>query len=280
MLRLYKTRQGILLEKQQRFFTIATSWDALINQKQLYTFLSQTTSPLATFEGHSIIAPIESQEVWASGVTYFRSKKARMEESKASGGDDFYDKVYEAERPELFFKSLAHRVAGPGEQVNIRKDACWNVPEPELTLCINRYGEIFGYTIGNDMSSRDIEGENPLYLPQAKTYERSAAIGPCILILEKPISPDTPITMSIFRKEQAVFQETIAISQMKRQHTELVEYLYRECDFPNGCYLMTGTGIIPPDDFTLQIDDVVRITIEPIGTLENTVGQKKPPSFK
>jgi len=275
MFKLYKTPQGILLKRQEQVILIEGSWDTLINQKDLYTYLSHINGLPFDLEQAKILAPIDSQEIWASGVTYLRSKKARMEESEEAGGDDFYDKVYEAERPELFFKALAHRVAGPSEQVNIRRDSNWNVPEPELTLCINQAGKIFGYTIGNDMSSRDIEGENPLYLPQAKTYNRSAAIGPCILIPKHPLSSNTQIAMRIIRKEERVFEGSIQIDQMKRKHSELVEYLFRECDFPLGCYLMTGTGIIPPNDFTLELKDVIQITIAQIGLLENIVGQKK-----
>ena len=202
-----------------------------------------------------------------------RSKEARMEESKKAGGGTFYDRVYDAERPELFFKATPQRAMGPGGTVRIRKDSGWDVPEPELTLFISSKGAIEGYTIGNDMSSRSIEGENPLYLPQAKTYTGCAGLGPCIYVPGKPISPDTAIELVILRGGSQVFQDKIAISQMKRKHSELVEYLFRECDFPNGCFLMTGTGIIPPDEFTLKVGDEVRISIDNIGTLVNFVGQ-------
>jgi 2-dehydro-3-deoxy-D-arabinonate dehydratase len=198
-----------------------------------------------------------------------------MEESKESGGGNFYDRVYDAERPELFYKAAPHRVAGSGQAVRIRKDSKWNVPEPELTLFINSKGKIAGYTIGNDMSSRDIEGENPLYLPQAKTYDKSAAIGPCIAIFEKPISPETTINIEIIRNANIVFSDSIQINRMKRSHQELVSYLFRELTFPNGCFLMTGTGIVPGDDFTLHEKDEIRITIEGIGTLSNLVETKK-----
>jgi 2-dehydro-3-deoxy-D-arabinonate dehydratase len=216
-------------------------------------------------------APIGTQEVWAAGVTYLRSRTARMEESKDSGGGTFYDKVYHAERPELFFKGTPHRVAAPGTPVRIRKDSKWNVPEPELTLAIGKNGRIFGYTIGNDMSSRDIEGENPLYLPQAKVYDRSTALGPCLLITDHPLPPTTTIAITINRGGAAVFTGEIQISQIKRTFTELAEFLFRDNSFPNGTFLFTGTGIVPPDSFTLLSGDEIRITIEPIGTLVNAV---------
>ncbi|MDN5210433.1 fumarylacetoacetate hydrolase family protein [Fulvivirgaceae bacterium BMA12] len=258
----------------------AANWDTFINRTDLHQCLLDEIKYLKEFEDGasllkgSIDAPIGSQEIWASGVTYYRSREARMEESKAAGGADFYDKVYEAERPELFFKALANRTVGSGGVVNIRKDSSWNVPEPELALFISDKGTIEGYTIGNDMSSRVIEGENPLYLPQAKVYDRCAGLGPCIYVPKDPISPDTSIHIAIRRNDVSVFEESIGISQMKRAHTELVAYLYRECNFEHGSFLMTGTGIIPPDDFTLKVKDEIRITIDPIGTLINFVGQK------
>ena len=181
------------------------------------------------------------------------------------------DSVYDAERPELFFKSTASRVVGTKGQVRIRKDSQWDVPEPELTLFITSSGKIVGYTCGNDMSSRSIEGENPLYLPQAKTYDGSAALGPCLYVPAEPIAPSTLIRLEISRAGEVAFENQIAIDQMKRKHDELAGFLFRECSFPNGCYLMTGTGIVPPDSFTLASGDVVRISIEGIGTLENTV---------
>jgi 2-dehydro-3-deoxy-D-arabinonate dehydratase len=215
--------------------------------------------------------PIGQQEIWAAGVTYLRSKVARMEESKESGGDTFYDKVYSAERPEIFYKGNKLRSVGPGGKVKIRKDSKWNVPEPELTLFINSHGELAGYSIGNDMSSRDIEGENPLYLPQAKVYDGAAGLGPCILVTDKPLDPVTVINMEIFRDGNQVFQGDTQISQMKRTHSELVHYLTMEMSFPYGTYLMTGTCVVPDPPFTLQSGDEVLITIEPIGTLKNIV---------
>jgi len=216
-------------------------------------------------------APLQSQEVWAAGVTYFRSMTARKEESKDAGGGTFYDRVYHADRPELFFKSTPHRVAASGEPVRIRADSKWNVPEPELTLAINSSGKIFGYTIGNDMSSRDIEGENPLYLPQAKVYDRSAALGPALLITDEPLPPTTEIAIEIRRADTAVFNGATTLSQIKRTFTSLAEFLFRDNSFPRGCYLMTGTGVVPPDHFTLHSGDEVRITIAPIGTLINSI---------
>ena len=216
-------------------------------------------------------APIGTQEVWAAGVTYLRSRTARMEESKDAGGGTFYDKVYHADRPELFFKGTPHRVAGPGTPVRIRRDSKWNVPEPELTLAINSTGRIFGYTVGNDMSSRDIEGENPLYLPQAKVYDRSTGLGPCLLVTDEPLPPTTTIAIEIRRDGAAAFAGSTQISQIKRGFPELAEFLFRDNSFPHGAYLMTGTGIVPPDAFTLRTGDEIRITIEPIGTLVNTV---------
>ena len=214
------------------------------------------------------LAPIDSQEVWAAGVTYYRSRTARMAESEVAGGGSFYDRVYSAERPELFFKALAHRVAGPGEKVRIRRDSKWNVPEPELALVISPAGKITGYTIGNDMSSRDIEGENPLYLPQAKVYDRSCALGPAILVSDEPMPASTSIGIEIRRAGGAVFSDSTTLAAMKRRPEELVEYLYRETSFPSGCILLTGTGIVPPDTFTLQSGDEIAITIAGIGTLQ------------
>lgn len=277
-MKLYKTRSGFVVESEDTFYSIPdTDWDTLVNRDDLHDFLQKLIATANS--GHEyqdwiksgLLAPIGHQEVWASGVTYLRSRNARMEESKKSGGDNFYDRVYDAERPELFFKSTAERVVGPGANVRIRADSTWDVPEPELTLFITSSGNIVGYTCGNDMSSRSIEGENPLYLPQAKSYDGSAALGPCLYVPASPIAPETQIRLEIVRNEQAVFTNSIAINQMKRQHTELVSFLYRECSFPNGCYLMTGTGIVPTDDFTLRSGDEVSITIEGIGTLTNTV---------
>jgi 2-dehydro-3-deoxy-D-arabinonate dehydratase len=215
-------------------------------------------------------APVGSQEVWAAGVTYYRSRTARMAESKDAGGGTFYDRVYEAERPELFFKATPHRVVGPGEGAKIRKDSQWNVPEPELTLAIGANAKVFGFTIGNDMSSRDIEGENPLYLPQAKSYDKAAAIGPCLVVADLP-GPTTVIAIEVRRAGKQVFSGETTVGQIKRPLPSLAAWLCRENTFPTGCYLMTGTGVVPPDDFTLNLGDEIRITIEPVGTLVNIV---------
>ncbi len=280
-MKLYKTTKGILLQAGNNYYLLNEEWDTLINRPGLYTYLQQQTTgdgiAAEVFEEWTTqhaLPPIGSQEVWASGVTYMRSRDARMEESKASGGADFYDKVYLAERPELFFKSVPQRVVGNNTEVYIRKDSTWNVPEPELTLFINSEGIIQGYTIGNDMSSRSIEGENPLYLPQAKMYNKSAAIGPCLYVPEQPISKETVISITIKRDGYVMFNDTIQLNRMKRELTELAGYLYREMDFPVGSYLMTGTGMVPGNDFTLHIGDEVAITIEGIGTLVNTIAQR------
>ena len=217
-----------------------------------------------------LLSPVERQEVWAAGVTYLRSKKARMEESNFSA--NAYDRVYSAPRPEIFFKSLPEKVVGPGEPVGIREDAQWNVPEPELALVINSKGTIVGYTIGNDMSSRDIEGENLLYLPQAKIYHRSCAIGPCIVVgSTETVARTWTITLQIYRGDGIIFEGQTTVNQIKRSFEELVSYLYHSQTFPHGAVLLTGTGIVPGDGFTLQPDDRVRIEVNGIGVLENTV---------
>lgn len=218
----------------------------------------------------TLCAPIDSQEVWASGVTYLRSKVARMEESESQAGGDFYDRVYEAERPELFFKAPAARVVASGEPIRIRRDSAWNVPEPELVLVLSAGGAIVGHTIGNDVSSRSIEGENPLYLPQAKVYDGSCALGPVIALSDGQQTERT-IQMTITRDGAAVFNGQTSTAQMRRTQQELAAYLFRELTFEAGAFLLTGTGIVPPDDFTLRSGDLVRITIAGIGTLENPV---------
>jgi len=267
----YRTRSEIILEIGGSFLrSREVAWDDLVNAEDP-SQLAPTFTSCAAPAPSELLAPIGNQEVWAAGVTYFRSRDARMEESKDSGGGDFYAKVYNAERPELFFKAPPYRVVGPGAPVRIRRDAKWSVPEPELTLVINRRGSIVGYTIGNDMSSRDIEGENPLYLPQAKVYDGSCAIGPCIYFSEEPLNQDTEIKISISREGGAIFRDATQIRKIKRPLSELVQYLYRETSFPYGCLLMTGTGIVPPNDLTLHQGDEVEISIEPIGTLRNVV---------
>src|SRR3954462_11761372 len=275
-MKLYRTRSGILAEHDGQFHTIdSPSWDELVVREDLLRFLMQQCEQrqaLGVSVPGNLLPPIGSQEVWAAGVTYFRSRDARMEESKSAGGGDFYDRVYHAERPELFFKATPHRVVGPQAKVAIRQDARWSVPEPELVLFISPGGKITGYTIGNDMSSRDIEGENPLYLPQAKVYDRSCALGPCLLISNESLPAATEISLQILRAGEPAFAATTALREMKRKPEELVEYLYRSSTFPQGCFLLTGTGIVPPDSFTLRAGDEIRITIPPIGTLANVVG--------
>lgn len=278
VMKLYKNQNTALLEWKSTWYQKPDiDWDALINRQGLHTFLLEDLPNWDLLEQRpeqSSEAPISRQEVWAAGVTYLRSKEARMEEAEAAGGGDFYDRVYDAERPELFFKATATRTVGSGGTVFIRRDSTWNVPEPELTLFCSSAGTIEGYTIGNDMSSRSIEGENPLYLPQAKTYERSAGLGPCIYIPSEAISLDTTISMQILRNEQQLYADSVAISQMKRSLEELVEYLFRECNFPFGCFLMTGTCLVPGDDFTLAIGDEIRIQIDHIGELIGIVGAR------
>jgi 2-dehydro-3-deoxy-D-arabinonate dehydratase len=217
-----------------------------------------------------LLAPVAAQEVWAVGVTYLRSKKARMDESDFSA--TAYDRVYDAPRPELFFKSQPSKVSGPGGPVGIRKDARWNVPEPELALVFNSRGDLVGYTAGNDMSSRDIEGENLLYLPQAKIYRHSCALGPCLVLgrTEEQVRR-WKISIEIRRRGRPVFLGRTAVSRIKRSFAELQDYLFRSQDFPTGAVLLTGTGVIPPDNFTLAAGDVVRIAIGDVGLLENTV---------
>jgi 2-dehydro-3-deoxy-D-arabinonate dehydratase len=277
-MKLYKTKKGIVIENEENYYVVGNEdWDTYVNDDALYSKMEKATKELnASFEAKNLItseiqAPIQSQEIWACGVTYYRSKVGRQEESKDSGGADFYARVYEAERPEIFFKATAYRTVGPGEKVAIRKDSTWDVPEPELTLAVTSSGKIIGYTVGNDMSSRSIEGENPLYLPQAKSYDASAAIGPCIYVTDEPLPTDTQIQMEILREGKVVFEGEVGIDQIKRKFEELVSYLYRETSFPYGCLVMTGTGIVPSSDFTLKQDDEIRITIQHIGTLVNTV---------
>ena len=273
-MKLYRTPEGVILENNGRYFSVEESIDALVALDDLYLRLQSIVSsgsPRSADEPLVCEAPIEHQEVWAAGVTYYRSRAARIEESKDAGGGDFYDRVYSAERPELFFKAAAHKVAGPDAKVRIRSDAKWSVPEPELALFVNPRGRILGYTIGNDMSSRDIKGENPLYLPQAKVYDQSCALGPCILIQPDPIPPSTRIRMEIIRSGVAEFSGSTALTELKRDPVVLVEYLFRDQSFPFGCFLLTGTGIVPPEHFSLRSGDEVHISIDGIGTLMNQV---------
>jgi 2-dehydro-3-deoxy-D-arabinonate dehydratase len=274
-MKIYKTKEGIVIEQDNKFFSLQNeNWDEFINDDHLFQKVQHITSTQSPGENklmNGVLAPIGSQEVWACGVTYLRSKIGRQEESKDAGGGDFYARVYEAERPEVFFKSTPHRVVGPNGKVRIRKDSTWDVPEPELTLVVTSSGKIVGYTIGNDMSSRSIEGENPLYLPQAKTYDACAAVGPCVYVTEQPLDKNTNIHLEINRNAKKVFEGDITISQMKRTPEELVSFVFRECTFPHGCLIMTGTGIVPEHEFTLQSGDEIKISIDGIGELVNVV---------
>jgi 2-dehydro-3-deoxy-D-arabinonate dehydratase len=274
-LRLYKTNSGALLEHENQWLSLDFPWDDLITRDDLQEFLEGSIPSLPAADPaalNALLAPIGKQEVWGAGVTYLRSRDARMQESESAGGGDFYDRVYNAERPELFFKATPHRVVGPGSNVAIRSDAKWSVPEPELALLLSPSGKILGYTVGNDMSSRDIEGENPLYLPQAKTYDRSCGLGPCILVTADPLPRSTEISLDILRQGKAAFKGSTTLNSLKRDLTTLVEYLYRNNSFPHGCFLLTGTGIIPEDSFTLSRGDEIHITITGIGTMVNSVG--------
>jgi 2-dehydro-3-deoxy-D-arabinonate dehydratase len=276
MIRVFRTTGALVAEANGRFHRLPEriDLDGIFRSNapmRLVVDALDEADEVAAPETASLRAPLQSQEVWAAGVTYLRSRAARMEEAKAAGGGDFYDRVYEAVRPELFFKATPHRVVGPGGRVRIRGDSKWNVPEPDLTLAINAAGAIFGFSIGNDMSSRDIEGENPLYLPQAKTYLGSAALGPCLVMTDDLPGRDTRIEIEIERGDGIVFAGSTDIGQIKRPLPTLVEFLYRDNEFPSGAYLMTGTGVVPPDSFTLAHGDEIRITIEPVGTLRNTV---------
>ncbi len=270
----YRTTKGIFAEEGGRYFLVqASGWDELMRDAAMADRVRESTkgSAVAEPDPATILSPVESQEVWAAGVTYYRSRSARMEESKDAGGGDFYDRVYSATRPELFFKASGRRVVGPGSKVRIRSDARWSVPEPELVLVISAAGKIIGYTIGNDMSSRDIEGENPLYLPQAKVYDGSCALGPCVLLADGPLAKTTAITLEIERNAKQAFFGNTTLAELKRDPQELVSYLFRENSFPDGALLMTGTGIVPADDFTLASGDRITINVDGIGVLQNSV---------
>ena len=279
-MKIYRTMDGIILEKDHSFrnLVVTTSWNDLVNRDDLHNFLVnewRNAEPLENGPDPSrLLAPIGNQEIWASGVTYYSSRLARMEESKDSGGGDFYSRVYVADRPEIFFKATPARTVGPGKDFRIRKDSTWDVPEPELTLFATSNAKIVGYTIGNDVSSRSIEGENPLYLPQAKTFDGCACLGPCLYVPEAPLEKSTQITLTIERNEEVVFSDETQLDQMKRTPEELIGFLFRETSFPGGVFLMTGTGIVPGTDFTLKPKDKVSITIESIGTLINFVGDQ------
>jgi len=242
------------------------------NPVELVSSLFDSNATLIAAPQVRMLAPLDNQEVWAAGVTYKRSQVARMEESET--GASHYDRVYSAARPELFFKATGRRVAGPGQPVRIRTDTKWSVPEPELALVISPQGKLVGFTVGNDMSARDIEGENPLYLPQAKVYNNCCALGPSILIPEQPIDrARTTITLVIHRRGAEVFRGQTNLDQMKRTFDDLIGWLFRDNSFPDGVVLLTGTGIVPPNEFSLAAGDVVSIDVTGIGTLTNPVVQ-------
>ena len=273
---LYRTAQGAIVQRGELCFAIDRDWDELANDDALHDWLTSQCESLphdASLAAaiRQALAPIGRQEVWAAGVTYSRSRTARMQEAQNAGGGNFYDRVYEAERPEIFFKATADRVVGPNQAMHLRSDSTWIVPEPELAVLLTRRGTIIGYTVGNDLSCRDIEGENPLYLPQAKTYDRCAALGPGILVTQQALHPDTAIRLNIRRGTQIISSDATAIGQMKRTLAELAGFVFRDNSHPNGCFLMTGTGIVPDDNVTLMRGDVVDISIDGIGTLTNTM---------
>ena len=270
-LHLVRIDGGLYLKRDGVFTALGSdvSLDKLLRLplRELRELLSRGRSDQAIVDG-AIEAPIQSQEVWAAGVTYQRSREARAEESVDA---DPYDRVYTAARPELFFKATPNRVRGPGQKIAIRADSTWDVPEPELAVVCNSNGEVVGYTIGNDVSSRSIEGENPLYLPQAKVYEGCCSLGPAIALVWEFDPADKKIDLEIWRDGSVLFQSETSTSAMRRPISELVEYLHRHQQFRSGCILLTGTGIVPPSEVTLQPGDEVVIRIEGIGVLQNEV---------
>ena len=247
----------------------------LLEQENIAQFANenraQTSVALADVQ---LLAPVDQQEIWAAGVTYKRSKAARMEESEAAAS--CYDRVYVSDRPELFLKATPHRVVGPDEPIRIRYDATWNVPEPELTLVMNTRKQLVGFTIGNDMSSRDIEGDNPLYLPQAKVYNQCCGVGPCITLVDAmPVADQIGIRLVVQRNGETAFEDSTSVAQMARTFDDLIHWLGRDSDFPDGVFLLTGTGIVLDSSFTLEPDDVVTIEIDGIGALTNNVVQNQ-----
>ncbi len=274
-LKLYRTAAGPVLEADGVLVPMEEEWDALVNRPALAQHLRRTAARGRPGKAPTepLFAPCAGQEIWGAGVTYDRSRTARIDESQAAGGGgaSFYDRVYAAERPELFFKCAGWRARGSGQPVRVRRDARWSVPEPELAVCANARGEIVGYTIGDDLSARDIEAENPLYLPQAKIWDGACALGPALLVREEPLPPDTSIALRVVRTGAAAFEGSTTLARMRRPLTELVAYLYRETSFPAGCVLFTGTGIVPPDGFALRSGDEIEITVPEIGTLRNRV---------
>ncbi|HEY0792376.1 MAG TPA: substrate-binding domain-containing protein [Chthoniobacterales bacterium] len=280
-LHLYRTSTGLVLRAGDQYFQGPDGeLDDVLNRPFLTEQMSKfvrTAPEVRPPSPDDLLPPIGSQEVWAAGVTYERSREGRREEARESGAAVFYTRVYEAERPELFFKAAGWRAVGPGGAIRIRQDAVWNVPEPELAVIINSQAEIVGYTVGNDVSSRDIEGENPLYLPQAKVYDGSCALGPAIYLTPEPLDLDSEVRLTIERGAgEVAFAGQVALSRIKRSFADLAECLFAELTFPVGAFLLTGTGIVPPNHFTLQPGDVVRIAIDPIGELVNRVAQEEP----
>jgi 2-dehydro-3-deoxy-D-arabinonate dehydratase len=273
-MRLYRTEAGPVVERDGAFHVLDDDWDDLFARTDLARHLrAVATGPGAPELDAAVLAPVVGQEVWAAGVTYYRSREARIEESEAAGGGSFYDRVYAAERPELFFKAPGWRVRAPGAPIRVRHDAAWSVPEPELALCVNAEGRIFGYTLGNDVSSRDIEGANPLYLPQAKVYDGACALGPGILVTDDPLPPETRIELRIRRDAETVFEGATRLANMRRTPAELVAWLCRELEFPRGVVLLTGTGVVPPDGVGLRPGDEVEIRCPALGRLFNPVAQ-------
>ncbi|MEX0642574.1 MAG: fumarylacetoacetate hydrolase family protein [Pirellulales bacterium] len=277
---LYRTIEGLSLCDQpgEPLDSLAgVEWDEIfvgaISSRDLVGRRStdRKRSAVDVASGTGLLPPIGSQEVWAAGVTYLRSRTARMEESADAGASDFYDRVFNAKSPELFFKATPHRVVGHGQPMKLRIDSHWNVPEPELTLAFTNRGDLLGYTIGNDLSSRDIEGENPLYLPQAKVFEKCAALGPGLLLSDSYPGPETRIHVKIRRSGAEIWSGETRIANMKQTFDNLREHLFRCDTFPTGCYLMTGTGVVPDNDFTLRPNDEVSITIDNVGTLTNVI---------
>ena len=272
-MKLYRTIESVVVDVDGVFRAVDLTVDEVFTASDpvatVGTAFERSTTTVPPVG--ALLAPIGSQEVWAAGVTYEVSRSARMAESKAAGTSDVYAKVYDAVRPELFFKATAHRVAGPDAAIRIRSDATWNVPEPELTLAISASGVIFGVCAGNDVSSRDIEGENPLYLPQAKVYDASAALGPAIVLGPPPTA--ATIELVIERAGEVAYVGSTTTARIRRPFGELVDYLFRDNSFPSGCFLMTGAGVVPDGEFTLHDGDVVSITIDGVGTLRNRVVQ-------
>ena len=276
---LYKTTEGFVIEQnnQSRLLDEVLDWDQVINNNNLRGFLEEKWETSVKIPNpnllltENLLPPIGNQEVWAAGVTYYSSRLARMEESQDAGGGDFYSRVYQADRPEIFFKATPSRVVGHNQPFRIRQDSSWDVPEPELTLFATSSGEIVAYTIGNDVSSRSIEGENPLYLPQAKTYDKCACLGPGLYIPKEPLSLESTISIEILRSDQVLFTGQTSLSQMKRSPEELIGFLFRETSFEKGVFLMTGTGIVPDNNFSLQQGDIVSISIDLVGNLVNSV---------